>query len=171
MRVTHTVAALSITTAVGLSFGSVAQAEPTAPSAEQVRLANTTQNLEQAFNEQFVKGSIDRAALAGPIEEVVQAMPQPARPKVQTHIDQVLQTAEKLVGQMNPEERAQAAAPVAAEKIGATSQAQIAAWGWPGGLGWGGLGAFGFPGMYGTGLGWGGLGWGGLGWGGMGGWW
>jgi hypothetical protein len=124
-------------------------------SAEQARLADVTAKLEQAFDDQFVRGAIDRDALSGPIQDVVQAMPEAARPKVQVHIAQILQGAEKLASEMTPAERAQATASPALETIGKARQAQIAAWGWPGAAGWGGIGAFGFPAMYGVGGGYG----------------
>jgi hypothetical protein len=149
----------------------------------QARIAETTLKLEKAFDDQFVQGKIDRSAL--PIDDVLQAFPEAARPKVQTHIDHVLTVGEKLAAQMSPEERTQAVTPPAAEKVGKTAQAWTGAWGWPGYGGFGGYGAFGWPGMYGygvglgygagyglgyglgTGLGWGtSTGWGGLGWGG-----
>jgi hypothetical protein len=141
----------------------------------QERIAATTQKLESAFNEQFVRGKIDRAALSGAIDDVVEAMPEAARPKVKDHIELVLQHGERLAAQLTPEQRAEAAAPPAPEKIGKTQQAQVTGWGWPGYGGWGGYGAFGFPAMYNLGygyaspyLGYGGLGYGGLGYGGLG---
>jgi hypothetical protein len=133
------------------------------PASGQQRVADATWMLESAFNDQFVRGTIDRDALAQPIHDVLEAMPEAARPKVQAHIETVLDTAEKLASQMTPEERAAAVLPPVAEKIGKTEQAQIYGWGWPSYGGWGGYGAFGFPGMYGLGYG---LGWGGLGLGG-----
>ena len=144
---------------------------PAQPAAEsqspgQHRVADTTLKLEKAFNDQFVQGKVDRSAL--PIDDVVQAFPEAARPKVQAHIDQILTTAEKLAAQMTPEQRTEAVTPPAAEKVGKTTEAQTVAWGWPGYGGWGGYGAFGFPGMYGYGLGYGGLGYGGVGYGGVG---
>jgi hypothetical protein len=123
------------------------------PEAAQQRVAAATQKLENAFNDQFVPGKIDRAALSGAINDVVEAMPEAARPKVKDHIELVLQTAEKLASQLTPEQRAEAAAPPPPEKVGKTQQAQVAAWGWPGAAGWGGYGAFGFPAMYSLGYG------------------
>ncbi len=169
MRMTYASVALSAGVALGLAFCLPARAEPAAGQAEhaaqngsgvesspeQARLAGATLKLENAFNTQFVRGAIDRTALSGPIQEVLEAMPESARPKVQLHITQVLQGAEKLASEMTPSERAQATASPALETIGKTRQAQIAAWGWPGAAGWGGLGAFGFPGMYGYGTGYG----------------
>jgi hypothetical protein len=180
MRLVSTV--LSAGVAVGLALGSSAQAEPSsqtgqtqaasepAPSEGQARIADTTLKLEKAFDAQFVNGKIDRDALKGPIAEVIQAMPEAARPKVQTHIEQVLQAGEKLTSRMTPEQRTEAVAAPAPEHVGKTQQAWAGAWGWPGVAGFGGLGAFGFPGMYyGTGLYGAGLGYGtGLGFGGFG---
>ncbi len=144
--------------------------ESSARASGQEHIADLTQKLENAFNEQFARGSIDRSALAGPIHDVVEAMPAAARPKVASHIDDILQTAEKLATQMTPEQRAEAVAPPSAEKIGKTQAAIISAWGWPGAVGWGGYGAFGFPAMYGLGYGNGlGYGWGGTGYGAYGG--
>ena len=140
------------------------QAEPATASQStgQDRVADTTLKLEKAFDDQFVQGKIDRSAL--PIDDVIQAFPEEARPKVQAHIDQILTTGEKLAAQMTPEQRAAAVQPPAAEKVGKTAQAQLAAWGWPGMAGFGGFGAFGFPGAFGVGFGLGcGLGCGGLG--------
>jgi hypothetical protein len=207
MRTKYMLVALSGAIATGFTLGCAAsaepssQAEPTAeqsfavessPGAGQARIADTTLKLEKAFNDQFVKGQIDRSALAAPIADVIQAMPEEARPKVQAHLDEILKAADTLAPKMSPEERAQAVQPPAEEHVGKTQQAQIAAWGWPGYGGWGGYGAFGFPGMYGYGTGYGtgygvgygtgygvgygaygagygaGLGWGGLGWGGLG---
>jgi hypothetical protein len=105
--------------------------------------------LEKAFNAQFERGVIDRDALSGAIHDVVQAMPQAARPNVQAHIDQILQRAEKLVSEMTPAERAEATVSPAPEAVDRTRQALINAWGWPGAAGWGGIGAFGFPAAYG----------------------
>jgi hypothetical protein len=123
------------------------------PATGQQKVAEATLNLENAFAEQFVRGKIDRNALSPAIDEVVAAMPEAARPKVQEHIDSVLQLGERLASQMTPEQRAEAAAPPASEKVGKTEQAQVAAWGWPGFAGWGGIGAFGFPAMFGVGWG------------------
>jgi hypothetical protein len=156
--------ALSAGFALGLlTLGGAAAADETpatraffvqsSPSAAQQNLAATTQKLEDAFNGQFVRGKIDRAALSGAIDDVVEAMPEAARPKVKDHIELVLQTGEKLVTQLTPEQRAAAVAPPAAERVGRTQQAQVAAWGYPGVAGFGGYGAFGFPAMYSLGTG------------------
>jgi hypothetical protein len=163
---------------LGLTAVCFAQAEPSSTQggeaqvpAEQARLAQATYNLENAFREQFVQGKIDRAALSDHISDVVQAMPEAARPTVQAHIDQVLQAGAQAALQMTPEQRVQASAPPSEEKIGKSQAAWVGAWGWPGYGGFGGYGAFGFPSMYtfgtGCGLGWGACGYGNLG---MGGW-
>jgi hypothetical protein len=174
MNTKYTLTAILGAIALGVAAGpSAAQADSNAqpaaesPSSGQARIADTTLKLEKAFADQFVQGKIDRSAL--PIDEVIQAFPEAARPKVQAHVDQILTTGEKLASQMTPEQRTEAVTPPAAEKVGKTAEAQVAAWGWPGYAGWGGYGAFGFPGMYGYGAGWGlGLGYGGLGYGGLG---
>jgi hypothetical protein len=160
--------------ALGLSLACPARAEPTPQQgslpAQQVRIAEATLNLENAFRDQFVQGKIDREALSGPIDDVVQAMPEPARPKVQAHIDGVLAAGARLASEMTPEQRTQAAAPPTVETIGKTQQAIIMGWGWPTLAGFGGYGAFAWPTtyMYGAGCGWG---FGACGYGlGMGGW-
>jgi hypothetical protein len=130
----------------------------------QARIAESTGRLEKAFAEQFVKGTIDREALAGPISDVVQSMPETTRPKVQQHIESILTDAAKLVTQLTPEQRSQAVAATAKDKVGQLEWGMVGAWGWPGAYGFGGLGAFGFPGMYaGFGLPYAGLGFGGCG--------
>jgi hypothetical protein len=157
MKMKYVSVALTAGLALGLTLGCVAQADTSthessssqaAPRDGQARLAETTQKLEDAFADQFVHGRVDRSSLAAPIGDVVKAMPEAARPKVQQHIDQVLDAGEKLTSTMTPEQRAALATPPAAEKVGKTQQAQLAAWGWPGTAGWGGYGAFGFPNMY-----------------------
>jgi hypothetical protein len=170
MKMTYASVALSAGVALGLTFGPAARAEPSARQADhsaqevsasegspndgQARIASATLKLEKAFDDQFVQGAIDRSALSGPIDDVLQAMPEAARPKVQDHIAQVLQAAEKLASEMTPAERAQATASPALETIGKAQQAQVTAWGWPAAGGWGGFGAFGFPSMfsYGNGI-------------------
>jgi hypothetical protein len=135
---------------LGLTASAAVRAEPSGSlPAEQARVAEVTLKLENALGDQFVRGAIDREALSGPIHDVLQAMPEAARPMVEVHIAQVLQGAEKLASEMTPAERAEATAAPPLEAIGKTGQAQLAAWGWPGAAGWGGLGAFGFPGMFG----------------------
>jgi hypothetical protein len=156
MKVKVASAALGAGLSFGLAMGCSApagpsddqgpQASPESAPAEQTRIADATLKLEGAFREQFVQGKIDRSALSKPIDEVVQAMPEAARPKVQEHIDQVLSRGAELAAQMTPEERAQVSA--APEKVSSAQHAIVSAWGWPNAAGWGGLGAFGFPGMY-----------------------
>jgi hypothetical protein len=158
--------ALSAGFAIGLlTLGGIARADETSaprvfyaevsPAAAQQHVATATQKLEDAFNEQFVRGKIDRAALSSAMNDVVEAMPEAARPKVKEHIELVLQTGERLTSQLTPEQRAAAVAPPPPEKVGKTAQAQVAAWGWPGYAGFGGYGAFGFPAMYTLGYGYG----------------
>jgi len=181
-----TMVILSSALALGVSLAETATADPTTnenaqaevakpDKAQQQRIAESTMKLEKAFAEQFVNGHIDRAALSGPIAEVVQAMPEAARPKVQDHINDVLSHGEKAAASMTPEERTQLAQPPAKENVGKSQEAQCAYWGWGGAYGypgWGGWGAFGWP-YYGTGLygygGYGGYGYGypyyGTGWG------
>jgi hypothetical protein len=166
--------ALSVGVALGLSLACSARAEPTPQQgslpAEQVRIAEATLSLENAFRDQFVQGKIDREALAAPIDRVMQAMPEAARPKVQAHIDAILVAGARAASEMSPEQRVLVATPPAAETLGKTQAAQLVAWGWPGMAGWGGYGAFGFPNayMYGGGCG---MGFGACGLGlGMGGW-
>jgi hypothetical protein len=130
-------------------------------------LHSTAARLENAFNDQFIAGKIDRDAMAGLIDDVVQATPEEARPKMIAHIDQVLAVGANLAARMTPEQRTAVAAPPAAESVGKTQQAQLVGWGWPGAVGWGGFGAFGFPAFGAFGLGFGGLGFAGLGFGGF----
>ena len=159
MKTSYVSAALSACVALGLTLGFSAQAEPSQPSVQvsaahdagaggQARIAETTQRLESAFADQFVRGKIDREALSEPIRDVLQAMPDAARPKVQDHIDRVIESGQKAASEMSPEQRAQAAAIPSAEAVGQTKAGLIAGWGWPGYGGWGGVGAFGFPGMF-----------------------
>ena len=155
MKTTYLSVVLSAAVALGLAFSPAARAEAS-PNAGQARIADATMKLENAFNEQFVHGSIDRGALSGPIYDVIQAMPEAARPNVQAHIERVVQAGARLASLMTPEQRAQVTASAAPENLGATQQAQIAAYGWPYAGGWGGYGAFGFPGFatgYGAGSG------------------
>jgi hypothetical protein len=170
MRITYASAALSAGLALGVTFVAAARAEPGALPAEQVQVADATLKLEKAFDDQFVRGTIDPEALSGPIQDVLQAMPEAARPKVQAHIAQILQGGARLASEMTPSERTQATASPALETLGRTRLAQIAAWGWPGAVGFGGLGAFGFPAAFGFGGGYScssqfqsvnGIGWGG----------
>jgi hypothetical protein len=167
--------ALSAGVALGLTLAGSVRAEPTVQtepqhglSAEQVRIAEATLNLENAFRDQFVQGKIDRDALAGPIEQVMQAMPEEARPKVQAHIEAILAGGARGASEMTPEQRAQVATPP--ETVSKTQAAIVAGWGWPAMTGWGGLGAFAWPTTYMFGGGCG-LGFGACGYGlGMGGW-
>jgi hypothetical protein len=172
--------ALSAGVALGLTLAGSARAEPTTQNdqqgseaqrglpAEQVRIAEATLNLENAFRDQFVQGKSDRDALAAPIAQVVQAMPEAARPKVQAHIDAILAGGARATAEMTPEQRARVAAPP--ETVSKTQAAIISGWGWPAATGWGGLGAFAWPATYMFGGGCG-LGFGACGYGlGMGGW-
>jgi hypothetical protein len=146
--------ALSAGVALGLSLACSARAEPIPQQgslpAEQVRVAEATLSLENAFRDQFVQGKIDREALAAPIDRVMQAMPEQARPMVQAHIDAVLVAGARAASEMTPEQRALVAATPAPETLGTTQAAQLAAWGWPGMAGWGGYGAFAWPTTYGA---------------------
>jgi hypothetical protein len=132
---------------LGVSVGCSAQVDPH-PSDH--ALADATLALEHTFSDQFVKGAIDRSALAAPIDDVLQATAEPYRRRFRRHIEDVLQTAEQTVTTTTPEQRAKVAA--APETLGETQQAVIGAWGWPGAAGWGGYGAFGFPTGFATGF-------------------
>jgi hypothetical protein len=138
--------------------GSASQESSTRISPAQERLADATLKLENAFNGQFVAGKIDRDAMAGLIDDVVQATPEHARPKMAAHIDQVLAVGANLAARMTPEQRTAVAAPPAAESVGKTQQAQLVGFGWPGAIGFGGFGAFGFPAFGAFGLGFGSVG-------------
>jgi hypothetical protein len=175
---TKHVGSVVVATAIALGIGasgttaraegnSASEESSSRVSPEQQRLADATMKLENAFNDQFIAGKIDRSALAGAIDDVVQAAPESARPKMTAHIDQVLQAGAALASRMTPEQRTAAVTPPQAENIGKTQQAQLAAWGYPGAIGWGGYGAFAFPVGYGLGYGLGGIGYG-LGYGGWG---
>ena len=146
------------------------EAQPVVDKDAQARRAEATLKLENAFSDQFVRGAIDREALAGRIHDAVASFPEGARQEVQRHIDAVIAMGEQAASRMTPEQRADMAQPP--EKLDKSQQDLIGGWGWGGrGLGWGGMGAFGFPGWGGgwgmPGMGWGG-GWGmpGIGWGG-----
>jgi hypothetical protein len=128
--------------------GSASEAASSRVSPAHQRLADATLKLENAFNEQFLAGKIDRSALAGPIDEVLQATPETIRPKASAHIDHVLAAGASLAARMTPEQRTAAVAAPAAESIGKTEQAQLVAFGYPGAIGWGGFGAFAFPATY-----------------------
>jgi hypothetical protein len=121
------------------------------PADGQTLIAQSTLRLEKAFSDQFDRGQIDRVALQGAIADVIQAMPEEARPKVQQHIAEVLDKGEKLASELTPEQRA--ALTVPPKDAGELQLHQIAGWGWPGAAGFGGYGAFGFPGMYSYGWG------------------
>jgi hypothetical protein len=164
------------TLALGLALGCTAQADasPTqqasgssqsasqvAAAPDQARIADTTWKLESAFSDQFVKGRIDRAALAPLVDDVVQALPEPVRSQAQTHIEGVIAKGEQAATHMTPEQRAQLATPPTAEKAGKAMIQIIGYWGWPGYAGWNGFGAFGFP-YTSWNWGWNGLGWNGL---------
>jgi hypothetical protein len=84
--------------------------EQSAPADGQERIAETTTALQDALTTQFVQGKIDRAALAGPIDRVVQSFPEEARAEVQSHIASMLDDASDLASQMLPEQRADMAA-------------------------------------------------------------
>ncbi|HTQ45365.1 MAG TPA: hypothetical protein VMI75_21555 [Polyangiaceae bacterium] len=138
--------------AVAVTLGSVARAAPEGVSQGQV--AATTLRLEKAFSDQFVQGSIDRGALTGAINDVLQAMPETARAGAEEHIDRVIATGQKLAAEMTPDQRAAAATPPSPEQLGQLKQF-VGGFGWPGAAGFGGLGAFGFPAFGGWGGGWG----------------
>ncbi len=123
---------------------------PGAVEGGQARIADLTGQLEDEFAKQFEQNQIEQAKLAALIAQVVQAFPEPARAKVQIHIDAVFETGKKVAAQMPPEERSKAVAPTPKEKLGTTQQGLLTGWGWGGGWGrgFGGFGAFGFPGMY-----------------------
>jgi len=177
----------SVAFPAGLAFavlGCAAGADPSAgeargtPPDPQQRIASTTLALEKAFDVQFVKGQVDRDSLQPLVYDVLQAMPDDMRPRVESHIYDVIARGQKDAAEMTPDQRAQIAAPVSADKLGPQQVEIIGAWGWGGpafggagyglgygglgygagygagyGLGWGGLGAFGFPGSFG-GWGW-----------------
>jgi hypothetical protein len=165
---------LSISIALGFAAGcaSGSEAPPPPPPQEgqsalprvdQSQIADTTLKLEMIFSKQFEAGQIDRGALAQPIKDVLQAMPEEARAKVQHHIDQVIDSGEKLAAQLPPAERKKlTAAPSGTEDEAGHLRLYIASgWGYPyGAVGWGGYGAFGFPGMYYGGYGYPGIGYG-----------
>jgi hypothetical protein len=153
MKQSYKSVALCASLGIGLSLACAGNAGATTQQEEsgQARIAGATAKLESVFADQFVRGQIDRAALTGPIDEVIQSMPEAARPRVAQHIDQVVDAAEKLAPQMTAEQRVSAAKAPSEDKIGHLEWGLVNAWGWPAGFGWGGLGAFGFPGMYGFG--------------------
>jgi hypothetical protein len=101
--------------------------------------AEARAKLEDTFSEQFVRGTIDRGALASAIDEAVLSFPEAQRAEVRAHIDQVIDAGEQLASQMSLEERAQVAGP---ERLGTTSEA-LGGWGWSRGFGRGVRGGFG----------------------------
>jgi hypothetical protein len=114
---------------------------------DQAKIAQTTLKLENQFTEQFANGRIEREALQGAIDDVIQAMPEEARPKVEQHIADVLAVGDKLVSEMTAEQRAAVTTPPSNEQTGEVHDT-VVAWGWPGAGTWGGYGAFAFPTMY-----------------------
>jgi len=152
-------AGLALTAAGCAADPSVEQSETAKPSVspDQQRIASTSLTLEKAFDVQFVKGHIDPDALQPMIDDVLQSMPDDKRDDTRAHIYDVIARGQKAASEMTPEQRAQLAAPVAADKLDPQQVDIIGSfgWGWP---------AFGGVGL--GGLGWGGLGLGGLGWGG-----
>jgi hypothetical protein len=149
MKLTRLSLVLPTVVGVALTLGSAAQASPEGVSQE--RVAATTLNLEKAFSDQFVQGNIDRSALTGAIDDVLQAMPEASRAGAQEHIDRILAAGQKLAAQMTPEQRAAVASAPSPEQVGHAKQGLVAGYGWPGAAGWGGLGAFGWP-AFGTGF-------------------
>lgn len=127
-----------------------------APSPDaQKAIAQATLQLENEFSDQFTRGQIDRTALQGAIDDVVQAMPEAARAKVQQHIDDMINQGEKLASQLTPAQRAAIATPPSNSNLDQVRVGIITGWGYPGAVGWGGYGAFGFPGMWGHAYGYG----------------
>ena len=90
MNTKKTLVILSGALALGLSLAGTAAAEPTS---DQARSAEATMKLEKAFSTQFVQGHIDRDALAAPIADVLETVPEASRANVQKHIDNVLARA------------------------------------------------------------------------------
>jgi len=165
--------------------------KPTANQEQQQRVASTTLALENAFDVQFAKGHIDSDALQPLINDVLQAFPDDSRPTVEKHIYDVIAKGQKAASEMTPEQRADLASPVSADKLDKQQVDIIGAWGWgyPGGYavaggcggavvasgcggGWGGGWGWGAPAAVGWGGGWGwpgyGIGYAGLGYGGWG---
>jgi hypothetical protein len=102
----------------------------------QDRIAETTAALQDALTAQFVQGTIDPAALARPIEGVLQSFPEEARPEVQSHVQAALDDATELASRMSPEQRADVAGHP--EHVDSVSEAYWRRPGWrPGwGAGW-----------------------------------
>jgi len=169
------VLALSVAGCATGAGGSSGQGPDTQAVGQQQRhLASATFALENAYDVQYVKGQVDANALQPLIYDVLEAMPEQARPQAQAHIYDVISSGQKDAKDLTPEQRAQVAAPTSEDKMGPQKVEQIGAWGWGPyysgyglglggyglgygmgyGLGWGGLGAFGFPGYAGWGWGW-----------------
>jgi len=146
-------AGLALTAAGCAADPSVEQSQSAKPavSQDQQHIASTTLALEKAFDVQFVKGHVDADALQPLINDVLQSMPDDMRADTKTHIYDVIAKGQQAASEMTPEQRAQMAAPVAADKLGPQQVDIIGAWGW----GWPAFGGAGY------GLGYGGLGWGG----------
>jgi len=165
-------------TATQQAAGSSQSASQVSAAPDQARIADTTWKLESAFSDQFVKGHIDRAALAPLANDVVQAFPAAVQSQARAHIDTIIAKGEQAAAQMTQAQRTQLATPPAADKAGKGVLQLISSWGYPSYAGWGGFGAFGWP-YTGMNWGWNGLGWNGLSsgsWGwpttyGWGGWW
>jgi hypothetical protein len=166
--------ALAVTGCATGAGGSSGQGPDTQAVGQQQRhLASATFALESAYDVQYVKGQVDGDALQPLIYDVLEAMPDQARPDAQKHIYDVISSGQKDAKDLTPEQRAQVASPMSADKLGPQQVEQIGAWGWGGlgglglgwggaglgfgglgGFGWGGLGAFGFPAFGGFGWGW-----------------
>ena len=97
---------------------------------QQRHLASASFALENAYDVQYVKGQVDANALQPLIDDVLEAMPEQARPQAQAHIYDVISRGQKDATDSTPEQRAQNAAPVSADKMGAQKVEQIGAWGW-----------------------------------------
>lgn len=169
--------------AAGAGGSSEQGSDPQPANDQQRHLASATFALESAYDVQYVKGRVDADALQPLIYDVLQAMPEQARPQAQARIYDVISAGMKDAQDLTPEQRLQTAAPVSADKMGAQQVEQIAAWGWGpyyggyGGLGLGGYGLGYGLGGYGVGYGTYGVGYGGAvglgvgcgwGWGGLG---
>jgi hypothetical protein len=142
--------------AVDSTQASMSEAQQVGDKDSQARMAEATSKLERAFSDQFVRGAIDREALADRIHDAVASFPEDARREVQEHIDAVIDQGEQAASQMTPEQRADMAQPP--ENLDRSQLDLIARWGWARPRGWRGMGAFGFPR-------WGRAGWGRWGWG------
>src|SRR5579884_2914608 len=107
-------------------------AQTAAPYEGQAHIALATLKLENQFSDQFRRGAIDRAALQPAVDDVLRAMPEAVRPKVQQHVADVLGRGEKLAPQLTSEQRAALTAAPPAERLGKTEIDIISAWGFPG---------------------------------------